>query len=294
VALTILIVERSGGGELSLQTVAYLNGPESILVEGNDGNLYGVAHSSGASLPGGAFGDTIYKTSPQGGTTVVYRVTSSGEGFPSWRPAISLSRGTDGGIYGTISRYGPNLYGTVFRLESNTVVNTLFAFNFGNRIPTGALVQHSDGTFYGGSLNFLFVPLDVGKIFKLATNGTYTECFAFSGTNGSYPRALLFGQDGNLYGTSLGGQGFTGDPFSGHGTVFQLTPGGVFTSLVSFNGTNGSRPSASFVQGPDGNFYGTTEIGGALDCGTLFRMTPDGDLTTLHSFDGPTAPGRMV
>ena len=59
----------------------------------------------------------------------------------------------------------------------------------------------------------------------------------------------------------------------------------TLTTLVSFNGANGQRPRASLVQGMDGNFYGTTEAGGANGLGTIFRMTPGGALTTLHSFD---------
>ena len=71
----------------------------------------------------------------------------------------------------------------------------------------------------------------------------------------------------------------------------------TFTTLVSFNGANGSYyPStnlnALLVQGTDGNFYGTTPTGGTgtsclpsgSGCGTLFRMTPAGDLTVIYSF----------
>jgi uncharacterized repeat protein (TIGR03803 family) len=41
------------------------------------------------------------------------------------------------------------------------------------------------------------------------------------------------------------------------------------------------------LQGPDGNFYGTTRVGGANDLGTVFRITAGGALTILHSFTGP-------
>lgn len=61
----------------------------------------------------------------------------------------------------------------------------------------------------------------------------------------------------------------------------------TFTTLATFNGTDGLNPVAPLVQGADGNFYGTSETGGAKSgncCGTVFKITPDGALTTLHSF----------
>lgn len=65
-----------------------------------------------------------------------------------------------------------------------------------------------------------------------------------------------------------------------------MTPAGALTTLVSFNGTNGSYPVAGLVQGSDGNFYGATVLGGANNRGTVFKMTPAGALTTLVSFNG--------
>src|SRR5579872_6715316 len=58
----------------------------------------------------------------------------------------------------------------------------------------------------------------------------------------------------------------------------------TFTNLISFAKTAGSKPSAGLVQATDGNFYGTTEFGGARNYGTVFKMTPAGSLTTLASF----------
>ena len=47
------------------------------------------------------------------------------------------------------------------------------------------------------------------------------------------------------------------------------------------------------VQGTDGNFYGTTSLGGAYSgCGTVFKITPTGALTTLHSFTGADGCSR--
>jgi len=64
-------------------------------------------------------------------------------------------------------------------------------------------------------------------------------------------------------------------------------PAQTYTTLVSFDGTNGSEPSyMSLVQGRDADLYGTTFGGGAKGAGTLFKITPAGALTSLHSFHG--------
>ena len=54
--------------------------------------------------------------------------------------------------------------------------------------------------------------------------------------------------------------------------MFRITTNGVFTSLVLFQGTNGSNPSASLALGQDGNLYGITADGGAGGGGTIFRI----------------------
>jgi uncharacterized repeat protein (TIGR03803 family) len=60
------------------------------------------------------------------------------------------------------------------------------------------------------------------------------------------------------------------------------------TALHSFAGGSGdgSGPEGSLIRASDGNFYGTTSLGGASNRGTIFRLTPAGALTVLHSFTG--------
>src|SRR5947209_4985659 len=58
----------------------------------------------------------------------------------------------------------------------------------------------------------------------------------------------------------------------------------TFTTLHSFDLTDGADPYAELVQATDGNLYGTTFVGGAVNRGTVFKITPSGTLTTLHSF----------
>ena len=91
------------------------------------------------------------------------------------------------------------------------------------------------------------------------------------------------GRDGNFYGTTP--RSYT------DGTVFKITPGGTFTTLHTFDGTDGDNPQAALIQGTDGNFYGTTYSGGTSSycgsgCGTIFKITPSGSLTTLYNFSG--------
>ena len=52
-----------------------------------------------------------------------------------------------------------------------------------------------------------------------------------------------------------------------------MTPSGALTTLISFDGANGSIPYAGLVQASDGQFYGTTSRGGNSDNGTVFRLT---------------------
>jgi uncharacterized repeat protein (TIGR03803 family) len=58
----------------------------------------------------------------------------------------------------------------------------------------------------------------------------------------------------------------------------------AFTTLASFNGTDGSNPYAGLVQATNGNLYGTTSGGGAANEGTVFKIAPSGTLTTIYSF----------
>lgn len=61
------------------------------------------------------------------------------------------------------------------------------------------------------------------------------------------------------------------------------------TTLLSFDGANGSYPYGGLIQARNGYYYGTTNAGGANSCegngcGTLFEVTATGALTTLYNF----------
>ncbi len=58
----------------------------------------------------------------------------------------------------------------------------------------------------------------------------------------------------------------------GDGTVFEITPDGVPTTLHTFDGGDGASPYGGLVQAPNGFFYGTTQQGGAHNYGTVYRL----------------------
>jgi uncharacterized repeat protein (TIGR03803 family) len=159
------------------------------------------------------------------------------------------------------------------------------------------LALGNDGNLYGTTSGDGYGdhPNPYGTVFQVTTNGTLTTLHSFidviDGNDGQYPNALTLGGDGNFYGTTAmnGGMG------SG-GTVFRITTKGTLTTLHSFliGGDDGKIPRAGLTLGSDGNFYGTTYIGGSSNSGTVFKMTTAGAFTLLASFNstngaGPTA-----
>ncbi len=121
---------------------------------------------------------------------------------------------------------------------------------------------------------------------------TLTTLADFDGANGYAPlgMTLIQGTDGNFYGTTYGGGA------NGGGTVFRVTTGGELTTLYSFCAQTGCPDGkwpeySGLVQASNGNFYGTTGLGGAYNDGTVFEITTEGTLTTLHSFNGADGTG---
>ena len=125
-----------------------------------------------------------------------------------------------------------------------------------------------------------------------------TTLHSFTGADGRAPYGkLLRAGDGNFYGTTSAGGSSQACSF-GCGTAFKITPSGTFTSLHSFNQTDGSYVVAGLIQASDGNFYGATGYGGSghncgNGCGTVFKITPGGTVTTLHSFAGFSTEGSL-
>ncbi len=194
---------------------------------------------------------------------------------------------SDGNFYGVTSN-------TFFRITPAGTLTTLFTFcTAQNLCPNGkptpaGLTLGGDGNFYG--LTASSAGPAAPAFFQITPSGAYTTITSLTGSDGNpagaIPSAgakLTLGADGNFYGVDAG---YTGTS----GSVFRITPAGVFTALHEFSATSGgmnsdgATPHGRLVQAADGNLYGTTYLGGPYGAGTIFRITPGGALTSIYAF----------
>ncbi len=178
---------------------------------------------------------------------------------------------------------------------------SLVSFNVTNgAYPySSSVVQGRDGNLYGttsigGANNGCGGHSGCGTFFQYNPSTQqltvlYSFCTLSNCADGTNPQAgVVLSTNGNFYGTTAFG-GSTQSCFAGIvgcGTVFEITPAGTLSTLHVFSGADGADPQGPLFQSTNGNFYGTTYIGGTNNDGTVFAMTPAGALTTLHSFSG--------
>jgi len=200
-----------------------------------------------------------------------------------------LTQGPDGNLYGITGSGGAYNYGTAFQMTPTGELTTIHNFDFTDgEGPNTTLVLANDGwTFYGTTATGGTVSPFAGTIFKMDPQGEpftlHNFCELPLCADGDLPSgALIQATDENLYGTTIAGG------TKNAGTIYTISPFGVFSILYNFcsekNCADGSSPSAGVIQGMDGNFYGTTPVGGIHRYGTAYKITPAGILTVLHTF----------
>jgi len=251
---------------------------------------------------------------------VDFSVLINFDGTNGSAPVAPLIQATDGSLYGTTAGGGScssNQYGcgTVFRVTASGKLEAIYNFcalpncaDGGG--PAAGLVQAPDGSFYGTTSGGANTSCDggCGTIFKITAAGKLTTLHQFNGNDGASPMAaLILASDGDFYGMAWEGgiRCLQGEPY-GCGTIFKITPNGIFTLLHQFCSkakcADGTFPLGSLVQAANGKLYGTTSGGGTgadpycalyYGCGTIFEITSSGGFKTVFNFcaQGKECPG---
>jgi len=321
-------ITGSGASTLTLLTSdSQLNLIIPITVTGTSGGLTQTAYITLAilrtatptfSVPSGIYSPplTVTISDATAGATIYYTTNGTTPTTASTQYTGAITVGSTETIeaIATATGYATSaVAATTYTMGSFT---TLHSFDFTDGAhPYAGLVQATDGNFYGTATNggansciYYGTNFGCGTVFQITPGGTLTTLHNFDSTDGAWPYAgLLQATDGNFYGTTqMGGandacNGSNTSGYTGCGTVFKITLSGTLTSLYSFcalsSCADGDNPYAALVQGTDGNFYGTTQFGGASGYGTVFKITPSGALTTLYGFDykdGGQLEGALV
>ena len=75
--------------------------------------------------------------------------------------------------------------------------------------------------------------------------------------------------------------------------ISSTAPGVAMSTLYSFTGAmDGGNPNG-LMQETNGNYYGTTQVGGSNNSGTIYQLTPGGAVRTLYWFNTVSNGGYM-
>lgn len=269
---TVFKINRDGSGFAVLHSFTGTTdgkNPETGLVEGTDGALYGTTYFSDSVTRG-----TIFKINKDGGGYVVlHAFTGNPDGQ---QPTGKLLKGSDGALYGTTGFGGSHGRGIVFTINNDgSVYNAIYIFGSitgdGGQ-PLGGVIEGSDNVLYGTTYHSGGTGYD-GTIYKLNKDGgSYQVLHRFSTAGGDGQRGsgeLLEGADGALYGA-------TDSSVNANGSIFKLNKdGNGYQLLRLFTGTagDGSSPRCALTQTGDGVLYGTTQFGAVGGAGCVFALS---------------------
>ncbi|MEK7148309.1 MAG: beta-propeller fold lactonase family protein [Patescibacteria group bacterium] len=206
-------------------------------------------------------GTSVYVANNSGNTVSMYsRNTSTGALTALATPTIAAGTNPRGitispdgtSVYvtnynsGTISMYSRSAYGGALGFAAGTFASTEVSFWAGASSSVG-LAQTTT------NLNVIH---QSGNLSKITTSGTVST----TSVGVTYPNALIFGTDGNLFVANSGGN-----------TIRKVTPGGTVTTFATVGaGPNGPAFDAS------GNLYTAN-----YDDNTVSKITPAGAVTTF-------------
>lgn len=263
-----------------LSTLATVPNLSEISFQGKDGDFYAFQSLRNNSVMG-----LLVKISPAGTVTNVGLIYGDDQAYVPG----PLIQGSDGNFYGTTRGFnlsGPA--GTVFKLTADGECATLVSFSSdypAPSIPSGSLVEGSDGAFYGTTI--MGGIYGYGTAFKVTSSGALTVVGAFAAGQGRFPGGgLIEAADGHLYGVTTGYENPT-DPDTA-GTIFRLAKAGGLTNLAQFSQPEGLNPTGPLAETSDHTILATMAADGPNGAGTLVEINRGGTLRNVASF-GPGA-----
>ena len=205
----------------------------------------------------------------------IYDFSCNGDSPCEPNDVVELAQGLDGNLYGTTLFGGAHNFGIIFMVTPSGSYTDLWDFDgVTGEYPTGGLTLASDGNFYGVAPNG--GAYNSGTVFRFTPPNSVTVLHDFNGSDGWEPEGPpVQGPDGNLYGVTFSGNVYSIALANGSFTPLgQGEPNGVYAPLYLAS---------------DGNFYGTSSVGGTYNMGTVFRVTPpNGTIQVIYNFTGGT------
>jgi uncharacterized repeat protein (TIGR03803 family) len=299
--------------------------PDAGLIQAPNGDFFGVTYSQ-AKKPKISAG-TVFQMTEAGDVSVIYRfglksnlwsddpllyyrgkligvtaldsatviatplelrkVASTGDWRLSfWNKSLAAAGnvilGSDGNFYAT---GGVGADGVCKINPTTHQVTQVFNPAGPNYLVAPGLVEGNDGNFYGSTLRLQGLQYLWGAIFQLTPGGqaTFTQFQVLQATG-----PMIQASNGTFYGI---GATFNDIGTASPGIVFSYTPNGSTGIIHSFGqGSDGTWPLGTVVQGPNGNLYGVTSLGGTAGYGIIFEVSTLGNYTIVHSFGDGSVP----
>jgi len=272
--------------------------PESRVVFGPDGSLYGTTTYGGVSNCTNGCG-TVYSLRPPQKVcksaqcswteTILYEFTGGNDGgYPALGDLIFDSLRN---IYGTTGRYGASDVGVVYELSpsgSGWTQSVLLTFDRANgSYPQSGLLFDQAGNLYGtASYGGQYTYGMALRLTPSALGWQQNVLHAFQGNgDGIDPQgALISDSAGSLYGTTAVGGA------QDLGTVFELSPSGSgWSYAILYNFTDQGAPQDTLAMDAAGSLYGTTYGNASGEYGSVFRLSHSSGgwtYTNLYTFKG--------
>jgi uncharacterized repeat protein (TIGR03803 family) len=209
--------------------------PQSGLLKGNNGNLFGTTSSGGTNSAG-----VLFEYNPANNAYLKrHEFIASTGSFPSG----NIVQAPNGKYYGFTTAGGTNLQGVIFEynpMDSSYAVIHNFNGTLGSE-PWGSPVFSSNGLMYGFTKTGGLSNKGVIFSFDVALN-SFNIIHELAVSDGGNPEgSMIFSDLGQLYGASFN------DGSASGGSVFEVTTGGTFTKKFDLSGVNGFNGIGGFA-----------------------------------------------